>query len=120
MMMETNDNNTVKSFIEEITTTRSFATLTPHNYEKNIYNAQITFSSYVELLLTVRDLLKISLHTLYNDELENSGRIKDPSFHVVSVLEIAVQLLPCCEAEALDECHKLFLALVKEKNNVQR
>lgn len=114
--METNESTPIENFIEEISKARFFTTLTPNKNSKDRYNAQISFTNYVELLFTVRDLLKISLHTLYNNDLENSGSVEDPGFHVVSVLEIAVQLLPCNEAEALHECHKLFLKLEKEKS----
>lgn len=92
--METNDNEDVKDFIEEITAARFFRTLTTDKREKGVYHAQLSFSSYVELVFTLRDLLKISLHTLYNDGLENSGQIANPSFHIASLLEIAIQLCP--------------------------
>ncbi len=114
--MKTIESTPIENFIEEISKTHFFTTLTPNKNKKDSYNAQITFSNYIELLFTVRNLLKISLHTLYNNDLENSGSVEDPSFHILSVLEIAVQLLPCGEAEALHECHKLFLKLEEEKS----
>lgn len=56
----------------------------------------------------MRDLLRIALHTLYSDGLEDSGQIEDPTVHLVSVLEIAVQLLPCSKAEVLDKRHSRY------------
>jgi hypothetical protein len=68
-------------------------------------------------MFTVQDLLKIALHTLENSDLENSSQIQDPAFHLTSVLEIALQLLPCSEAEGLDKLHKLYLEINKESDN---
>ncbi|KGO85991.1 hypothetical protein Q765_13080 [Flavobacterium rivuli WB 3.3-2 = DSM 21788] len=100
----------VAEFIEELRTTTFFKL--SHKRKGGITNGiNLQFSSYTELLFTIRDLLKISLHTLYNDDLENSGQIADPSFHLQRLLEITIQLIPHSEGEILDECHQLHLKL---------
>jgi len=107
----------VTDFIEELRTTTFFKL--SHKRKGGITNGiNLQFTSYTELLFTIRDLLKISLHTLYNDDLENSGQIADPSFHLQRLLEIIVQLIPYSEGEILDECHQLHLRL-KEQNKAK-
>lgn len=102
-------------FIEEITTTAYFTTLKPDNKMDYLFNAKITFERYSDLLGSIKDLLKICLHTLYNNGTQNSGQIIDPTIHLVSILEMAVQLIPCTEGEALDAMHKYVLEFDKDK-----
>lgn len=102
-------------FIGEITTYAYFTTLTPANKKDRLFNANITFGRYSDLLGSIKDLLKICLHTLYNSGSQNSGQIKDPTMHLISVLEMAVQLLPCTEGEALDAMHKYVLKFDNDK-----
>lgn len=115
--METNEIRTSDEFIKELKKSFFFRTLTPQKDKEGAYYASLKFTSYINLMFTVQDLLKIALHTLENSDLENSSQIEDPAFHLTSVLEIAVQLLPCCEAEGLDKLHKLYLDINKENNN---
>jgi hypothetical protein len=107
----------VTDFIDELRTT-TFFKLSHQRLGGNASGVNLKFSNYTELLFTIRDLLKISLHTLYNDDLENSGQIADPSFHLQRLLEITVQLIPHSEGEILDECHQLHLRL-KEQNKAK-
>lgn len=87
----------------------------PNNRKDDVYDAKVSFNGYADLLYKIQDLLKVSLHTLYNGGPENSGNIKNPGHHLISVLEIAIQLLPASEAEALDICHELFLQTAQER-----
>ncbi|MFD2938513.1 hypothetical protein [Flavobacterium notoginsengisoli] len=103
-------------FIEEITTYAYFTTLKPNNKKDNQFNANITFGRYSDLLGSIKDLLKICLHTLYNSESQNSGQIKNPTVHMISVLEMAVQLIPSTEGEALDAVHAYVLESDKDKD----
>ncbi|MBF4473414.1 hypothetical protein [Flavobacterium sp. HJJ] len=102
-------------FIEEITTYAYFTTLKPDNKKDYLFNANITFERYSDLLGSIKDLLKICLHTLYNEGSQNSGQIINPTVHLISLLEMAVQLLPCTEGEALDAMHKYVLKFDKDK-----
>lgn len=115
--METNENKKVDNFIKELKDSFFFRILTPQKSRDGIYYANMKFTCYAQLLYTVKDLLQIALHTLYNDGLENSGEIQDPTFHLTSILEIAVQLLPCSEAEGLDSLHKLYLEMLNDQEN---
>ncbi|TRW25978.1 hypothetical protein FMM05_07080 [Flavobacterium zepuense] len=100
-------------FINRLRTT-TFFKLSQRRQGGNTDGINLQFTNYTELLFTIRDLLKISLHTLYNDDLENSGQIADPSFHLQRLLEITVQLIPHGEGEILDECHQLHLRLKEQ------
>jgi hypothetical protein len=115
--METNDNKKREDFIKELKDSFFFKTLTADKRKEGVYYASLQFTSYINLIFTVQDLLKIALHTMENSDLENSSQIEDPAFHLTSVLQIAIQLLPCCEAEGLDKLHKLYLEINKENEN---
>ena len=115
--METNENKRADDFIKELKDSFFFRTLTPQTKKEGIYHADIKFTSYIKLIFTVQNLLKIALHTLENSDLENSSQIEDPAFHLTSVLEIAIQLLPCSEAEGLDKLHKLYLEILNDGEN---
>jgi hypothetical protein len=115
--METNDNKKADDFIKELKSSFYFRTLTPQREKEGIYHADLKFTSYIKLIYTVQDLLKIALHTLENSDLENSSQIEDPAFHLTSILEIAIQLLPCSEVEGLDKLHKLYLEINNENKN---
>lgn len=115
--METNENKKVDDFIEELKDSFYFRTLTPKKQKQGIYYADIKFTSFIKLMYTVQDLLKIALHTLENSDLENSSQIQAPTFHLTSILEIAIQLLPCSEAEGLDKLHSLYLEILSDQEN---
>ncbi|MBF4518734.1 hypothetical protein IRZ71_20455 [Flavobacterium sp. ANB] len=117
--METNENKKADDFIKELKGSFYFRTLTPQRGKDGIYHADIKFTSYINLIFTVQNLMKIALHALENSDLENSSQIEDPAFHLTSILEIAIQLLPCCEAEGLDKLHKLYLEINQENKNEQ-
>jgi len=108
----------VADFINELSTT-TFFKLSDETKNENVGGVILNFDNYSELLFTIRDLLKISLHTLYNDDLSNSGQIANPSFHLQRVLEITIQLIPHDEGEILDECHQLHLKL-KERGTANK
>ena len=115
--METNEIRTSDEFIKELKKSFFFRTLTPQKDKEGAYYASLKFTNYIDLMFTVQDLLKIALHTLENSDLENSSQIQDPAFHLTSVLEIALQLLPCSESEGLHIMHKLYLEINKENDN---
>ena len=115
--METHENKRADDFIRELKDSFFFRTLTPQGKKEGIYYADLKFKRYTHLIFTVQDLLKIALHTLENSGLENSSQIEDPTFHLTSVLEIAIQLLPCCEAEGLDKLHTLYLEILNDNES---
>ena len=115
--METNENKKVDDLIKELKGGFYFRALTPHKKKEGVYYANIKFTRYTQLIYTVQDLLKIALHTLENSGMENSSQIEDPTLHLTSVLEIALQLLPCSEAEGLDKLHMLYLEILKDQEN---
>lgn len=112
--METHENKRADDFIRELKDSFFFRTLTPQGKKEGIYYADLKFKRYTHLIFTVQDLLKIALHTLENSGLENSSQIEDPTFHLTSILEIAIQLLPCCEAEGFDKLHTLYLEILND------
>lgn len=115
--MEDKAPTTATSFNDELKNHVFFRTLIPETKESKLYNANLKFDSYNHLLFTVKDLLQIAVHTLQNSGSENSSQIRQPALHLTSVLEIAIQLLPCPEGEGLDLLHQLYLEL--EKNQEQ-
>lgn len=115
--METNQNKRADDFIKELKDSFFFRTLTSQKSKEGIYYASIKFKHYIQLMYTVQDLLKIALHTLENSGLENSSQIEDPTFHLTSVLEIAIQLLPCAEAEGMHKLHMLYLEILNDQEN---
>lgn len=78
--METNENKKADDFIKELKSSFYFRTLTPQREKEGIYHVDIKFTSYIKLIYTVQDLLKIALHTLENSDLENSSQIEIPLF----------------------------------------
>ncbi|MEN2400880.1 hypothetical protein GKZ90_0013935 [Flavobacterium sp. MC2016-06] len=112
--MKTNENKRADDFIQELKESFFFRTLTPDKSKEGIYYASLKFTSYINLIFTVQDLLKTALHSLENSGLENSSQIQDPTFHLTSILEIAIQLLPCAEAEGLDKLYKQYLEILKD------
>ena len=115
--METTENKRTDDFIKELKDSFFFRALTPHKSREGIFYADIKFKRYTHLIYTVQDLLKIALHTLENSGLDNSSQIEDPTFHLTSVLEIALQLLPCAEAEGLEKLHTLYLEILNDQEN---
>ncbi|WP_170227624.1 hypothetical protein, partial [Flavobacterium noncentrifugens] len=104
-------NPDVQKFADKLTKIAYFRTLMPHNWKPGIFQARLEFYSYSNLGFVISDLMKIALHTIYNDGSQNSGEVIDPSSHVASLLEVIDQLLPLSEFEMLDGCHELYLKL---------
>lgn len=110
-------NPDVQRFADKLTKIAYFRTLMPHNWKPGIFQARLEFYSYSNLGFVISDLMKIALHTMYNDGSQNSGEVTDPSSHVASLLEVIDQLLPLSEFEMLDGCHELYLKLEAEKKD---
>lgn len=79
------------------------------------YVCNLKFSSYFDLFVVIEDLIEISLHTLYNADSENSGFVRNPHYHLVSVLELIKKLLPGYTGQTLTELND-YLNAVKDLN----
>lgn len=79
------------------------------------YICNLEFSSYFDLFVVIEDLIEISLHTLYNNDSENSGFVRNPTYHLVSVLELIKKLLPGDTGQTLKELND-YLNAVKDIN----
>lgn len=77
------------------------------------YICNLEFSSYFDLFVVIEDLIEISLHTLYNNDSENSGFVRNPSYHLVSILELIKKLLPGDTGQTLTELND-YLNAVKD------
>ncbi|KAF2338071.1 hypothetical protein [Flavobacterium ginsenosidimutans] len=84
-----------------------FTTLKPEPKETNSFTIPLKVSSYNELNLMVSDLLKASIILLNPDAQSLSSFTKDNNVNVMTLLEIALQLLPEDEMELLDDVYKV-------------
>ncbi|WP_374172160.1 hypothetical protein [Flavobacterium tructae] len=73
------------------------------------YSIPLKVSGYNELNLMVSDLLKASIILLNDDARNLSSIVSVSDINVMTLLEIALQLLPEEEMELLDDLHKLYL-----------
>lgn len=89
---ETVNNNLSKAVLPEYMLT-----------EKGDYTCNLHFDNYFDLFVVIEDLIEISLHTLYNSESENSGFVRHPTRHLVSVIELVKKLLPGDTGQTLTE-----------------
>lgn len=72
------------------------------------FGVQLNFSGYNDLILTVRDIMKVCVAALTEEDTASNLTIS-------SVLEIALQLMPMEESMILDECYKLHQKLKQPK-----
>ncbi|MDN3674109.1 hypothetical protein QWY99_13690 [Flavobacterium branchiarum] len=106
--METQPKESAKALLELINRGCYFTKLKQEN-NNDSFDVTLKVSCYNELNLMVSDLLKASIILLNDDarNLSNSTIVSD--FNVMTLLEIAVQLLPDEELVLLDDLHKLHL-----------
>ncbi|MFP9113924.1 hypothetical protein ACLI1A_08270 [Flavobacterium sp. RHBU_3] len=72
------------------------------------FGVQLNFSGYNDLMLTVRDIMKVCVAALGEEDTASNLTIS-------SVLEIALQLMPMEETMILDECYALHKKLKQPK-----
>ena len=107
--MEIQHKEQITEFLESMNRINKFTKLKPENSNDNSLNVTLRVSCYNELNLMVSDLLKASI-ILLNDDVRNlSNTTKVSDINVMTLLEIALQLLPEDEMEILDDLHKLHL-----------
>ncbi|UUF16891.1 MULTISPECIES: hypothetical protein [Flavobacterium] len=96
--------------ISELMNKRNYFTKLKQEYkEDSSFTIPLRVSSYNELNLIVSDLLKASI-VLMNKEARSLAVFhKETDINVLTLLEIALQLLPEEEMELLDDLHKIYL-----------
>jgi len=99
----------IEALLELINRGKYFTKLKAQNKTGNSFTIPLQVSSYNELNLMVSDLLKASIILLNPDAKGLSSFTKDDNVNVMTLLEIALQLLPEEEMELLDELCKLSL-----------
>lgn len=107
--MEIQHKEQVTEFLESMNRINKFTKLKPENSNDNSLSVTLKVSCYNELNLMVSDLLKASIILLNDDARNLSNTITVSDINVMTLLEIALQLLPEDEMEILDDLHKLHL-----------
>ncbi|MFC0779346.1 hypothetical protein [Flavobacterium sp. HJSW_4] len=105
--MEIQNKERAEELLELINKGRYFTKLKPEPKENNSFTIPLKVSSYNELNLMVSDLLKASIILLNPEAKSLSSFTKDNEPNVMTLLEIALQLLPEDEMELLDEVYKV-------------
>lgn len=105
--MEPQNKERAEELLELINKGRYFTKLKPEPKETNSFTIPLKVSSYNELNLMVSDLVKASIILLNPDANGLSSFTKDNNINVMTLLEIALQLLPEDEMELLDEVYKV-------------
>lgn len=105
--MEPQNKERAEELLELINKGRYFTKLKPELKETNSFTIPLKVCSYSELNLMVSDLLKASIILLNPDANGLSSFTKDNNVNVMTLLEIALQLLPEDEMELLDEVYKV-------------
>ncbi|MFD1603192.1 hypothetical protein ACFSJW_06170 [Flavobacterium artemisiae] len=107
--MEIKNNERAEELLELINKGRYFTKLKPEHKENNSFTIPLNVSGYNELNLMVSDLLKASIILLNPEAKGLSSFTKDRDVNVMTLIEIALQLLPEEEMELLDDLHKIYL-----------
>lgn len=108
-IMEIQHTKQVTAFLESMNRINKFSTLKLLNSDDNSFSVPLKVSGYNELNIMVSDLLKASI-VLMNKEARSLANFEsDTDINVVTLLEIALQLLPDQEMEVLDDLHKICL-----------
>ncbi|GAA3771524.1 hypothetical protein [Flavobacterium ginsengiterrae] len=105
--MKLNHTEQTAKIFELINKGKDFKKLKPDNNERNSFTVPLKVSGYNELNLMVTELLKASI-ILLNKETRSMSVVKD-DVNVMTLLEIALQLLPEEEMELLDDLHQFYL-----------
>lgn len=107
--MEIQHTKQVTEFLEAMNRINKFNKLKPENSNDNSFSVPLKVSGYNELNLMVLDLLKASIILLNEDARNLSSVVSVSDINVMTLLEIALQLLPAEEMELLDDLHKICL-----------
>lgn len=107
--MEIKQTIKAEELLEVMNKGRYFTKLKPDYKENNSFDIPLKVSGYNELNMIVSDLLKASIILLNPDAKTLSSFTKDKNINVMTLIEIALQLLPEEEMELLDDLHKVYL-----------
>lgn len=107
--MELQNKERAEELLEFINNGRYFTKLKPETKENNSFTIPLKVSSYNEINLMVSDMLKASIILLNPDARGLSSFTKDQNINIMTLLEIALQLLPEEEMELLDDLHNVYL-----------
>lgn len=107
--METQSKERAEKLLELINRRRYFNKLKTENKRDHSFTIPIKVSGYNELNQMVSDLLKTIIILLNPEAKTLSSFTKDDEIDVMTLLEIALQLLPDEEMELLDNLHKVYL-----------
>lgn len=105
--MEIQNTEQTAKLLELLKKGKDFKKLKPDTNDKNSFSITLNVSSYNELNLMVSDLLKASI-ILLNEDARSLSVLKD-DVNVMTLLEIALQLLLEEEMELLDDLHQFHL-----------
>jgi len=107
--MEMQNKERAEEILELMSKTNYFNKLKPQNKIGNSFTIPLQVSSYNEMNMMVSDLLKASIILLNPEAKSLSSFTNNSDVNVMTLLEIALQLLPEEEMELLDDLHKLSL-----------
>ena len=107
--MEIQNKERAAQLLELIDKRKYFKKLKSDNKIGNSFDVTLKVSGYNQLNLMVSDLLKASIFLLHHDMPSLSSHTVNTDINVMTLLEIALQLLPEEEMELLDELYKLNL-----------
>ncbi|KQO33839.1 hypothetical protein ASF10_17460 [Flavobacterium sp. Leaf82] len=79
-----------------------FKLLKPAQDKKGESIREIRFYGYTDMTCLGVNLIRMCLHIIYSDELDNR------EIYIGSVLELALQLIPSAEIEVLDEIYRML------------
>jgi len=113
--MEIENEEQATEVLELMNKVNYFTKLKRENKIDNSFSVPIKVSCYNELNMMVSDLLKASILILTNDTRNLSNCTSNTDINVLTLLEIALQLLPEEEMELLDDLHKIYLQSVIKK-----
>jgi len=109
--MESDKFKEFTDFIKKLESTGGFNSLKPHQNISDLHKAELYFSGYNDLILTIIDIIKVcssALHAM--DDLESSPTAASV-FNISEVLGIAIKLMPIEETKIMDDCYKLHIRL---------
>jgi len=115
--MDTSSTEATETIITLMQKANFFKTLKQDHKKESLFTAEIKVSGYIDLIGIISDLLKASILALDSEPPYVSGSIFNPEINVMTLLEIALQLLPLGEIELLDALHKLHLKQEQEVNS---
>ncbi|HEX8017672.1 MAG TPA: hypothetical protein VF465_20765 [Flavobacterium sp.] len=107
--MEIQNKERAAQLLELIDKRKYFKKLKSDNKIGNSFDVTLKVSGYNQLNLMVSDLLKASILLLHHDAPSLPSHTVNTDVNVMTLLEIALQLLPEEEMELLDELYKLNL-----------